>query len=41
MTRDTLDWFVKYVDPVEIVYLSEDEIEEIFEQGFLQTIRNH
>jgi hypothetical protein len=33
--------FVKYVDPVKIVYLSEDEIEEIFEQGFLQTMRSH
>lgn len=41
MSRETLDWFVKYVDPVKIVYLSEDEIEEIFEHGFLQTIRNH
>jgi hypothetical protein len=32
--------FVKYVNPVRIVYLSEDEIEKILEQGFLK-IQSH
>lgn len=33
--------FVKYVDPVKIVYLSEAEIENIFEQGFFKKIQSH
>jgi hypothetical protein len=33
--------FVKYVNPVRIVYLSEDEIERILEQGFLKTTQSH
>jgi hypothetical protein len=33
--------FVKYIDPVKIVYLSEAEIENIFEQGFFKTIESH
>lgn len=33
--------FVKYVDPVKIVYLSEAEIENIFEQGFFKKIQIH
>jgi hypothetical protein len=33
--------FVKYVNPIRIVYLSESEIEKIFEQGFLQSIQSH
>jgi hypothetical protein len=33
--------FVKYVEPVKIAYLCEDEIEMIFEQTFLQTANSH
>jgi hypothetical protein len=33
--------FVKYVNPVKIVYLSEAEIESIFKQGFLKSIQSH
>lgn len=33
--------FVKYVNPMRTVYLSEIEIEKIFEQGFLKTIQSH
>lgn len=33
--------FVKYVDPFKVAYLSEDEIEEILELGFLKTIQAH
>jgi hypothetical protein len=33
--------FVKYVNPVKVVYLSEDEIEKIFEQVFLKTVQTH